>query len=286
MSIDKSTLYVVATPIGNLEDMSPRAVSVLSAVDLIAAEDTRHSAPLLRHFGIKTRCVALHEHNEREASAMLVERLLAGTTIALISDAGTPLISDPGYHLICAARAQGIRIIPIPGACALISALSASGLPSDRFVFEGFLPARASARRRRLEELQNEIRTLIFYESPHRIIECIDDMAQVFGAARQGVIARELSKLFETIHGDTLAGLGAWLRADPNQQKGEFVVLVHGITQESILETPDEPDAATQRVLRILLTELPVKQAATLAARISGAKKNTLYEFAVKLKNL
>jgi 16S rRNA (cytidine1402-2'-O)-methyltransferase len=285
VSIDKSVLYVVATPVGNLADMSPRAVSVLSGVDFIAAEDTRHSAPLLRHFGIKTRCIALHEHNERAASASLVERLLGGASAALISDAGTPLISDPGYHLVAAARAQGIRIIPIPGPCALISALSASGLPSDRFVFEGFLPARASARRRRLGELRDETRTLIFYESPHRIVECLDDLASVFGADRQGVIARELSKLFETIHDDTLAALGAWLRAEANQQKGEFVVLVRGLAQKGGLEMSDEPDNETQRVLRILLAELPVKQASALAAQITGGKKNILYEFALRQKD-
>lgn len=286
MSISKSVLYVVATPLGNLTDLSPRAISVLSGVDLIAAEDTRHSAPLLRHFGINTRCIPLHEHNERTASVSLVERLLAGASIALISDAGTPLISDPGYHLVVAARAQGIRIIPIPGPCALISALSASGLPSDRFVFEGFLPARESARKRRLEELRSESRTLIFYESPHRIVECLDDLASVFGADRHGVIAREISKLFETIHDDTLATLGAWLRADVNQQKGEFVVLVRGLEQENSLEISGEPDHETQRVLRILLAELPVKQAATLAAQITGAKKNVLYEFALRQKDL
>lgn len=286
MSIDKSVLYIVATPIGNLADMSPRAISVLSGVDFIAAEDTRHSAPLLRYFGIKTHCIALHEHNERVASAPLVERLLTGASIALISDAGTPLISDPGYHLVAAARAQGICIIPIPGPCALISALSASGLPSDRFIFEGFLSARASARRRRLEELRTETRTLIFYESPHRIVECLDDLISVFGADRHGVIARELTKLFETIRDDTLATLSAWLRADPNQQKGEFVVLVHGVVQAGGLKIPDEPDHEAQRVLGILLAELPVKQAAALAAQITGAKKNALYEFALRQKNL
>ncbi|HLA75016.1 MAG TPA: 16S rRNA (cytidine(1402)-2'-O)-methyltransferase [Gammaproteobacteria bacterium] len=281
MSNSKGILYIVATPIGNLQDMTPRAVQVLSEVQLIAAEDTRHSAKLLQHFGIKTPCLALHEHNEREASAALVQRLLAGDAIALISDAGTPLISDPGYHLVQAARAAGLRVVPIPGACALTSALSASGLPSDRFVFEGFLPARAAARRARLEELQHEPRTLIFYESPHRILECLDDLAQVFGAERPAVIARELSKLFETIHDGSLSALCAWLRSDVNQQKGEFVILVRG----SMLSEQGEEDSEAERVLRILMAELPVKQAAALAAQITGRKKNALYELALQQKN-
>ena len=281
MSNSKGILYIVATPIGNLQDMTPRAVQVLTEVQLIAAEDTRHSAKLLQHFGIKTPCLALHEHNEREASAALVQRLLAGDAIALISDAGTPLISDPGYHLVQAARAAGLRVVPIPGACALTSALSASGLPSDRFVFEGFLPARAAARRARLEELQHEPRTLIFYESPHRILECLDDLAQVFGAERPAVIARELSKLFETIHDGSLSALCAWLRSDVNQQKGEFVILVRG----SMLNEQGEEDSEAERVLRILMAELPVKQAAALAAQITGRKKNALYELALQQKN-
>ena len=281
MSNSKGILYIVATPIGNLQDMTPRAVQVLSEVQLIAAEDTRHSAKLLQHFGIKTPCLALHEHNEREAGAALVRRLLAGDAIALISDAGTPLISDPGYHLVQAARAAGLRVVPIPGACALTSALSASGLPSDRFVFEGFLPARAAARRARLEELKDEPRTLIFYESPHRILECLDDLAQVFGAERPAVIARELSKLFETIHDGSLSELCAWLRSDVNQQKGEFVILVRG----SMLSEQGEEDSEAERVLRILMAELPVKQAAALAAQITGRKKNALYELALQQKN-
>ena len=278
MSIDRGVLYIVATPLGNLGDMSPRAVEVLSGVTLIAAEDTRHSAPLLRHFGVRTPCIALHEHNEREISPAIVERLAKGDSVALISDAGTPLVSDPGYPLVQAARAKGIQVSPVPGPSALIAALSASGLPSDRFVFEGFLPARSGARRTRLAELCDESRTLIFYESPHRIIDCLDDMATVLGTDRPAVIARELTKLFETIHNDSLAGLCTWLRADKNQQKGEFVILVHGST----LEAGSEVEA--QRVVQILMTELPVKQAAALAAQITGLKKNALYDYALRLK--
>lgn len=281
MSIDRGVLYIVATPLGNLGDISPRAVEVLSGVTLIAAEDTRHSAPLLRHFGVRTPCITLHEHNEREVSPAILERLAKGDSVALISDAGTPLVSDPGYPLVHAARAKGIRVVPVPGPCALIAALSASGLPSDRFVFEGFLPARTGARRARLEELKVEPRTLIFYESPHRILDCIDDMATVFGADRPAVIARELTKLFETIHNDALAGLCAWLRADENQQRGEFVILVHG----SMLGDSSKSETEAQRIVQILMAELPVKQAAALAAQITGLKKNALYDYALRLKD-
>lgn len=282
MSIDKGLLYVVATPIGNLADLSPRAVETLSSVALIAAEDTRHSKRLLQHYGIKTPCVALHEHNERAAVVTLMDRLTAGLSIALISDAGTPLISDPGYHLVTAARAAGIRVVPVPGPCALVAALCASGLPSDRFVFEGFLPARSQARRTRLEELKNETRTLIFYEVPHRILECMEDLTAVLGEQRQAVLARELSKLYETLHGDSLAGLCAWLHADPNQQKGEFVILVRG----SMLEEPSALSREAEHIMHILLTELPLKQASGLAAQITGLKKNSLYDFALRQKDV
>lgn len=275
--VQYGTLYIVATPIGNLGDMTARAVVVLQQVALIAAEDTRHSGPLLQHFGITTPCIACHDHNEREIAAGLVARIVAGESIALISDAGTPLISDPGYHLVRTAREAGVAVVPIPGASALIAALSASGLPSDRFSFEGFLPAKSSARRQRLQALVAESGTLIFYESTHRIEESLADMVGVFGADRYAVIAREITKRFETIHGDTLENLVAWVAADPNQCKGEFVVMVHGA---AAVETR-VVDADTERVLRILLEELPVKQAAALAAKITGAKKNALYQFAL-----
>ena len=274
MSIEAGILYVVATPIGNLGDMTPRAVEVLQQVDRVAAEDTRHSAGLMRHFAIVTPMLSLHEHNERQKVAALLQRLQGGENIALISDAGTPLISDPGYVLVHEAQLAGIRVIPIPGASALIAALSASGLPTDRFSFEGFLPAKGGARRKFLEALRQERRTLAFYESPHRILDSLTDMAGVFGETRQAVVARELTKTFETIRHDSLGGLLEWVRGDSNQQKGEFVILVHGC--EAAGEGID-PEAC--RIAELLAAELPLKQAAALAAKISGEKKNTLYKY-------
>lgn len=279
MLVDKGVLYVVATPLGNLGDMSPRAVEVLSGVDVIAAEDTRHSLPLLRHFGVRVPCLAYHEHNERERCVEMVDRLRAGESVALISDAGTPLVSDPGYHLVRLARERGIRVVPVPGPSALIAALSVSGLPTDRFVFEGFLPAKPTARRQRLEELGGDGRTLVFFESSHRILDSLEDMAQVLGGDRRAVVARELTKLFETVHDDTLAGLCRWLQDDANQRKGEFVVMVHG----AIPREETGMDVEAERLLSILLDELPVRQAASLAAKITGRKKNFLYRRAVQL---
>ena len=277
--MSKGVLFIVATPLGNLGDMTPRAVETLAQVQVIAAEDTRHSLPLLRHFGIVTPCIALHDHNERERSAELIIRLQAGENIALISDAGTPLISDPGYHLVRAAREQGVRVVPIPGPSALIAALSVSGLPTDRFIFEGFLPAKSAARQQRLEALRIEARTMIFFESGHRITESLNDMAHILGLDRLGVVARELTKIFETIQSDTLGGLCLWVQADPHQQKGEFVVLVQGAVHAEGAET----DAEAERIVRILLEELPVKQASALAAKITGQKKNFLYSMALKM---
>jgi len=277
--IETGCLYVVATPIGNLGDMSPRALEVLAGVDLIACEDTRHSARLLNHFAIKTPTLAYHEHNERELCDRLVERLRGGQSMALISDAGTPLVSDPGYHLVRTAREAGCRVVPVPGPSALIAALSASGLPSDRFVFEGFLSAKAGARRQQLEALASDTRTLIFYESPHRIVASLRDMAEIFGLDRQAVIARELTKRFETIHGDELGALIDWMEADSDQRKGEFVVMVRGAGQSDGRAI----DAEAERILKLLLEELPLKQAAALAARITGLKKNALYQFGLNL---
>ena len=273
------TLYIVATPIGNLQDISPRALEVLQRVALVAAEDTRHSRRLLQHFGIHTPMQSLHEHNERERSAALLARLQSGADVALISDAGTPLISDPGFVLVRAARAAGIRVVPVPGPSALVAALSVSGLPTDRFRFEGFLPARAAARRARLQELATESATLVFYESSHRIVDSVQDMAGELGAGRPATLARELTKTFETVQSTTLAGLEQWLQAEPGQQKGEFVVMVHGATADS-----GALDAAAQRTLRILLAELPLKQAAALAAQITGCPKNRLYEYGLTLR--
>jgi len=273
-------LYVVATPIGNLEDMSARAVRVLSEVALIVAEDTRHSAKLLGHYGIATRTQSLHEHNESEQVEPLLKLLRQGKPIALISDAGTPLVSDPGFRLVQAAVAAGIRVAPVPGACAAIAALSVSGLPTDRVVFEGFPPSKPAARSKALEALRHEPRTLVFYESPHRLVECLQDLCAVFGAARNAVLARELTKQFETVRAAPLGELVAWVTGDVNQQRGESVILVHGAPpiEEGGL------DAEAERILRVLLEELPLKQAAALAAGITGLKKNRLYQHALEIK--
>lgn len=273
------TLYVVATPIGNLDDISARALRILRDVALIAAEDTRHSVRLLQHFGIATPLAACHEHNEREHGGRFLARLQAGEDVALISDAGTPLISDPGFHLVRQVRAAGISVVPVPGACALIAALSAAGLPSDRFIFEGFLPAKAVGRRARLEALREEPRTMIFYEAPHRILECIEDMRAVLGAERPAVLARELTKTFETLKGLPLGELHDWIAADSNQQRGECVVLVSG------WQAPEGEEAVSGealRVLDLLLAELPLKRAAALAAEITGVRKNLLYQVALE----
>lgn len=275
------TLYVVATPIGNLDDISARALRILGEVALIAAEDTRHSLRLLQHFGIDTPLAACHEHNEREEGGRFLATLQAGSDVALISDAGTPLISDPGYHLVRQARRAGVRVVPVPGACALIAALSAAGLASDRFVFEGFLPARQAARLTRLEALREEARTMIFYEAPHRIVECLADLQAVFGGTRQAVLGRELTKTFETLKGLPLAELRQWVEADANQQRGECVVLVEGWQAP---EGEDAVDAQALRVLELLLDELPLKRAAALAAQITGVRKNLLYQLALERK--
>ena len=269
-------LYVVATPIGNLDDLSPRARTILGSVAVVAAEDTRHSGTLLGHFGIHTPLISLHDHNEAERAPVLVARLKAGEDVALISDAGTPLISDPGFELVRAARTAGIRVTPVPGPSALIAALSISGLPTDRFVFEGFLPAKTAARRERLEALAAETRTLVFYESVHRLKESLEDMATAFGATRAAVLARELTKLHEGVREAPLAELARWAAEDAVAGKGE-VVLVVGGAAEAAAALPAEA------VLKALLKELPVKQAAALAAEITGAKKNELYDRALEL---
>ncbi|SDH84140.1 16S rRNA (cytidine1402-2'-O)-methyltransferase [Pseudomonas abietaniphila] len=273
------SLYVVATPIGNLDDMSVRALKVLREVALIAAEDTRHSLRLMQHFGIATPLAACHEHNERDEGSRFIARLLAGDNVALISDAGTPLISDPGYHLVRQARAAGIQVVPVPGACALIAALSAAGLPSDRFIFEGFLPAKTVGRKARLELLKEEPRTVIFYEAPHRILECLQDLEEIFGADRPAVLGRELTKTFETLKGLPLGELRAFVEGDSNQQRGECVVLVAGWSEP---EGEDVIGAEARRVLDLLLQEMPLKRAAALAAEITGVRKNLLYQVALE----
>lgn len=276
------TLYIVATPIGNLDDLSQRAIQTLRTVTRIAAEDTRHSRRLLDNFGIKTPCYSLHEHNEKQRTEQILLALEAGQSIALISDAGTPLISDPGYHLVDQARAKHIKIVPIPGPCALITALSASGLPTDRFLFAGFLPTKSTARKTHLQALQNEKCTLIFYESPHRILDSINDMLGVFGETRYSVVARELTKTFETIKSGTLGEIKAWLESDLDQQKGEFVILVHGSEESSNTNL----QTRAIQILDILLGELPVSQAVKLAAKITGEKKSWLYETALARQKL
>lgn len=280
MSFKKGSLYIVATPIGNMGDMTERAQQTLKDVDVIAVEDTRRSGQLLHHFEISTPMIAVHEHNERQICDSLLSRIEKGENIALISDAGTPLLSDPGYFLVNQAREREMSVVPIPGVSAVITALSVAGLPTDRFIFEGFLPAKSSARQQKLEKLKEDIRTVIFYEAPHRIVEMLKDCQAVFGDERKVVIARELTKTFETVHGDTLKNLVPWVEADENQKKGEFVVLLHGAAARA--ETG--LDAESERILLILLKDLPVKQAAALAASITGLKKNALYQFALKLK--
>jgi 16S rRNA (cytidine1402-2'-O)-methyltransferase len=276
------TLYIVATPIGNLQDISLRAVEVLQKVDCIAAEDTRHSLALLRQFAINTKTISLHEHNERERADELLKRLQAGESIALISDAGTPLISDPGYFLVREARQLGIRIVPIPGACAAIAALSAAGLPTDRFVFEGFLPVKSKLRQDRLAALVRESRTMIFYEAPRRIIDLLQDIQAVLGAERWVVIARELTKVFETIHAAPVAELIAWVEQDSNQERGEMVVLVAGAKESNA----DQALFAVEHVLAVLLETLPLKQAVALATKITGKKKNDIYQQALQMKQM
>jgi 16S rRNA (cytidine1402-2'-O)-methyltransferase len=281
VSFKKGSLYIVATPIGNMGDMTERAQKILTEVDVIAVEDTRRSGQLLRHFDISTPMIAVHEHNERQICDSLLERIEKGESIALISDAGTPLLSDPGYFLVNQARERDISVVPIPGVSAVITALSVAGLPTDRFVFEGFLPAKSAARQQKLEKLKDDARTVIFYEAPHRIIEMLKDCQQVFGGQRKVVLARELTKTFETVRGDNLDTLIPWVEADENQRKGEFVVLVQGAQ----MREDTGIDAESERILLILLKDLPVKQAAALAANITGLKKNALYQFALELKD-
>ena len=274
------TLYVVATPIGNLEDFSARGARVLAQADLIAAEDTRHSAKLLQHYGIHTKVVSIHDHNERAKTPQLLEILRAGKSIALVSDAGTPLLSDPGFHLVRAARGANIAVVPIPGPCAAITALSVAGLPTDRFVFEGFPPPRATARCAAFAALRSEPRTIVFYESSHRIVDSLADMVAEFGSERPATLARELTKRFETIRDATLAELHAYLVEHEIERLGEFVVLVHGAADSDRADVDVEGD----RVLRVLLEELPLKVAVKLAARLTGTHKNALYDRALVLK--
>jgi 16S rRNA (cytidine1402-2'-O)-methyltransferase len=274
-----ATLYVVATPIGNAGDISLRALHLLSLADAVACEDTRNTGHLLSRYGLSKELLAAHEHNEREVADKLIRRLQAGQRIALVSDAGTPAVSDPGARIVDAVRNAGLRVMPLPGASAAIAALSACGLTNDRFHFVGFLPAKAKQRDTALMPLQRLDATLVFYEAPHRIDETVAALAAHFEASRQIVFARELTKLFEEIHRCPLGDAAAWLAQDANRQKGEYVVLLEGAPSAQ-----DEDAAEAERVLTILLAECPVKQAAALAAQITGQKKNALYELALKLK--
>jgi 16S rRNA (cytidine1402-2'-O)-methyltransferase len=281
MHTSPGTLYVVATPIGNLGDITQRALDVLKSVDLVAAEDTRHSGQLLSRLGMAVKFVALHEHNEQRAAPYLIADLHAGKNVALITDAGTPAISDPGTLLVAAAHEAGIRVVPVPGASAVVCALSAAGIYAPNWLFYGFLPAKASHRRSALEKLSASPYVLIFYEAPHRIMECVEDLAATLGGDRRITFARELTKLFENIHSLPLAEASEWLAADANRQKGEFVLIVEGA---KVVE-----DNAEQQHLRdtlmILLEELPLKQAAHIAARLTGIKKNTCYKLALTLRD-
>ncbi|VEJ08637.1 16S rRNA (cytidine(1402)-2'-O)-methyltransferase [Actinobacillus delphinicola] len=271
-------LYIVPTPIGNLQDITQRALQIFEEVDLIAAEDTRHSGLLLSHYGIKKPFFALHDHNEQQKAAALVEKLSQGSNIALVSDAGTPLISDPGFHLVRACRQAGIKVVPLAGACAAITALSAAGIPSDRFCFEGFLPAKSKGRLDRLNTVADETRTMIFYESTHRILQTLADMRTVFGGERYVVLARELTKTWETIVGDTFDNLIPWLEEDANRTKGEMVVIVEGKTEVE----NDEIPANAQKALALLVKELPLKKAAAITAELYDVKKNQLYQWGLE----
>lgn len=278
--MSESALYVVSTPIGNLGDMTPRAIEVLNRVDVIAAEDTRHSKKLMSHFGIDTPMVPCHDHNERQQTESLLARLAKGESVGLISDAGTPLISDPGYYLVRQVREAGFEVIPVPGSCALIAALSVSGLATDRFYFEGFLPAKSSGRKKRLEELGVMTHTWAVYESTHRILDSLADFKEVLGAERYIVLAREITKTFETVLAGTVAEVEQILQEDSNQCRGEFVVLVEGAKEE----VDDSIDPDTVKLLKRLLEDLPPKKAAAVIADTTDYRKKQLYELTLSMK--
>jgi 16S rRNA (cytidine1402-2'-O)-methyltransferase len=278
-SYPTATLYVVATPIGNVTDITLRALHLLALADVVACEDTRKTGALLGRFGMNKQMLAAHQHNEREVADKLVARLQAGERVALVSDAGTPAVSDPGARIVDAVRAAGLRVVPLPGPSAAVAALSAAGLVNDRFYFVGFLPTKAKQRETELAELARVPATLVFYEAPHRIDECVQALAHAFEPTRQVVVARARTNLFEEIHRCPLGEAMAWVKADANRERGEFVVLVEGAAQAT-----DVADAEAERILQILLSECSVKQAASLAAQITGLKKNALYDRALQLK--
>ena len=272
-------LTIVATPIGNLNDMVPRAVQTLQSVSLIACEDTRHSKKLLSHFNIDKPCVAYHDHGDRKMTESLLVRLENGEDIALISDAGTPLISDPGYRIVAEARARGITVSPIPGACAAVAALSVSGLPTDRFLFCGFLPAKTGQRKTTLNEYKGSTETLVFYEAPHRILDTVVDMVEVFGQQRLGFLAREISKTYETYLQGTLEQLRQQISLDSNQQRGEIVLVIAGAEEKTA-----STSVSAEKVLKLLLKELPASKAASITAKICGADKKAIYQAALKFQ--
>lgn len=278
--MSESTLYVVSTPIGNLGDITPRAIEVLKQVDVIAAEDTRHSKKLMSHFGIDTPMIPCHDHNERQQTVSLLARLGKGESVALVSDAGTPLISDPGYFLVREVREAGYKVVPVLGACALIAALSVSGLATDRFYFEGFLPAKSSGRKKKLTELAELTSTWAVYESTHRIVDSLADFKTVLGAGRYIVLARELTKAFETVLAGTVAEVERMLLDDSNQRRGEFVVLVEGEKKERVSEI----DPQTAKLLGRLILELPPKKAAAIIADVTDYRKKELYNLALEMK--
>jgi 16S rRNA (cytidine1402-2'-O)-methyltransferase len=277
-------LYVVATPIGNLGDLSARARDTLASAALIAAEDTRHTATLLKAFGISTPMISLHDHNEAQRAPELIERLRTGASVALVSDAGTPAISDPGFDLVRACAAAGIEVVAVPGPCALVAALSIAALPTDRFCFEGFLPARGAARRARLCEVSTERRTLVFYESPHRIDETLADCAEQLGSTRAAALAREITKLHESLYRGSLGELAARSKSDADLSRGEIVLVVAGAAPEVAAGGDDGHGGALDRALKPLLEELPLRQAAHLAARIAAVRDNEAYKRALELK--
>ncbi|MCP4991136.1 MAG: 16S rRNA (cytidine(1402)-2'-O)-methyltransferase [Colwellia sp.] len=278
-TLNPATLYIVATPIGNLGDISQRAIDVLTQVDVIACEDTRHTGKLLSAFSIKNKTISLHDHNERQRQEQVASLLQEGKTIALVSDAGTPLISDPGFHLVRHCRSLGLNVSPIPGACAAISALSVAGLPTDRFSFEGFLPSKSGARQATLAALADEPRTMVFYDAPRRAIDTVQDIVTTLGGERYIVIARELTKAFETIHSDTAENFLAWLEQDANQLKGEMVLIIEGYKAAD-----NEISKEVINTLQLLLAEMKPKKACAIAAEIYGVKKNALYDIALSLK--
>lgn len=276
----ENQLYVVATPIGNLADITLRAQQVLEMVDIIAAEDTRHTKKLLNHLGIQKPLMATHDHNEAYAAQQIIEKLQAGQNVAIVSDAGTPLIADPGYHVADQVAKAGFTIVPIPGACAVITALSAAALPTDRFIFDGFLPAKTTARKSYFERIKHEERTLVVYESPHRIMATLDDMIAVLGEEKEIVVARELTKTFETFNRGSVAHVRALMQADTNQQRGEFVLMIRGVLSNKKLEVSQEALDLTVLIAK----ELPLKKAAAIVSEHTGFKKNQLYQLALDSK--